>query len=444
MSGKSPELSNLWTATALTRRLLARADLYQEDTPVGVRTARTLVWAPSRSALQRIAAQNSAPEGLSYAVKFTGLNFYTFRTGKAFVHAVLRIDRLFPGEDQTTKSILAAAELLEAVAALTRAGELGWYNQRDGIKLMPTVRITTVLEALVKGATAENEILERVYTYAYVRFAGPVASADADNIALQLARHYTSDYALKADAESVARVRDFDTVGHVITLEGAATVVAPDSNTSTLPPFLENFATATLHQHYIPIALLALHEHAFLIDKTTESSFWPSLTHQTIERLKQLRHDLLSFRLAFRFSQVSLISMHNAMNRAFRQALNLDGMLRELSADVAEATSYLDAEQREKESKIRQLNDGRFFSLGRMGAAALIGFAAFNIANAVLREVLETPQPYAGLLAVVFMLVSAIGAFVYQWTSQRHSSEHRATEHLLEEISTEPARHIQP
>jgi hypothetical protein len=49
VSGKSPDLSTLWTATALTRRLLARADLYQEDAPREARTARTLVWVPSGS-----------------------------------------------------------------------------------------------------------------------------------------------------------------------------------------------------------------------------------------------------------------------------------------------------------------------------------------------------------------------------------------------------------
>jgi hypothetical protein len=49
VSGKSSELSILWTATALTRRLLARADLYQEDLPREARTARTLVWVPSNS-----------------------------------------------------------------------------------------------------------------------------------------------------------------------------------------------------------------------------------------------------------------------------------------------------------------------------------------------------------------------------------------------------------
>jgi hypothetical protein len=372
-----------------------------------------------------------------------GLNFHSFRTGKAFIHAVLRIKKLFPARDRTTESVLAAAELLEAVAALTRAGELTWYNPQEGTKAMPTFRIIPVLESLVTGTIAEDKPLQRIFTYTYGRVAEPVVAADADNIALRLSRHYTSDYAVKTDARSVARIRDFDTVGHVITLEGAATVIAPDPNTGKFPPFLENFAAATLHQHYIPIALLALHEHAFLVDKTTESSFWPSLTDQTIERLKQLRYDSLLFRLAFRFSQVSLISMHNAVSRAFRQALNLDGMLHELSADFAEAAVYLDAAQRESESKIRRIREGRLFSLGRMGAAALIGFAAFNKTNAVLREVLETPQPYARLLAIVFMLISAVGAYLYLWKSQRHPGSHDATEQLLEHINTEPPHHHQ-
>ena len=37
---------------------------------------------------------------------------------------------------------------------------------------------------------------------------------------------------------------------------------------AALPPFLERFRTVTFHRHYLPIALLALHEQAFLVDRT--------------------------------------------------------------------------------------------------------------------------------------------------------------------------------
>ena len=258
----------------------------------------------------------------------------------------------------------------------------------------------SVLGGLVAGTATEAPSIDRSFTYSYARFSAPVAPAAADRYALFLARHYTTDYVLRDDAGNVGRVRDFDTVGNVMTLEGAATVIAPDPDTGELPPFLSNFATGTLRSHYIPIALLAQHEHAFLIDKTTNSNFWldPATAGKNEEKKRKLR-DLtltsLNFRLGFRFSQVSLISMHNAVNRAFREALGLDRMLAELTADVTEAAAFLGevqrdeaanqraaaADQRARDAAERARAEGRWRPIATLGPAFLVGIGVFQVAN---------------------------------------------------------------
>jgi hypothetical protein len=215
-----------------------------------------------------------------------------------------------------------------------------------------TFTLGTILRNLAGGASAYEKSIDRIFAYSFARFGEHVSPQDADRFGLHLARHYTTDYAVSSSPGGLAYVRDFKTVGHVMAMEGAATIVAPDEEGTVLPDFLRDFATATLQKHYVPIALLACHEHMFLVDKTTESNFWPDIRDNQgqptvaindVRRLQALREASLEFRLAFRFSQVSVITMHNEVNLGFRTALGLDRMLIELSADVAEASTVTDA-----------------------------------------------------------------------------------------------------
>jgi hypothetical protein len=61
---------------------------------------------------------------------------------------------------------------------------------------------------------------------------------------------------------------------------------------------------------------------------------------RTLGRLERLRSDSLGFRLFYRFSEISKITMHNELNRAFRNALGVGSMLGELAANVTEIGAY--------------------------------------------------------------------------------------------------------
>jgi hypothetical protein len=96
-----------------------------------------------------------------------------------------------------------------------------------------------------------------------------------------------------------------------------------------------------------------------------------------------LRGDSHFFRLRYRFSELSFITMHNALNHAFRKVLNLDRMMEDLSSDVASVESYIrevrDAEHRQREEEKHR----RYYWATLIGGAALAGLTAYTISREI-------------------------------------------------------------
>jgi hypothetical protein len=336
---------------------------------------------------------------------------------------------------------LLAVELLEVAVSLARQESFGWLEAEADAPPPMAARFTmgSLLSGLVEGRSVRTTSIDRSFTYTFASFDVPVASAAADRYALLLARHYTADYELRENAGSIGRVRDFDTVGHVISLEGAATVVAPDVNTNELPSFLREFLPGTFRQHYIPIALLAHHEHAFLIQKTTDSNFWldpasAGTDEKNTESLRTLVAASLSFRLGFRFSQVSLISMHNAINRAFRESLGLDRMLAELTADVTEAATFLSTVQREKAERQRADDaarraraDARWRPVVTLGPAFVVGIGVFQVADEFADDWLGPHRGAAWWSLGVMVVAVMLTYWIQRWLQSRYDNDDPGT-----------------
>ncbi len=452
---EAKDLAVLWAATPLTLRLLQKADFYAEDTPPKDRATHRLLWRPNKSAARRLAAERDFPPAPVYGVAVSGLLYYAFRTGIGFAVAAVEIVPLDEPSLRPLERPLHPAELQEAVVAISRAGALSWQVPGQPPEPNSGFTFASILRNLTGGGGAPRRSIERIFTYSYAKFSTPVPAHQADRFALFLARHYTSDYALKYEIAGIPRVRDFETVGHVMALEGAATIVAPSAESGALPDFLENFEPGTWQQHYVPIALLAQHEHAFLVDKTTESNFWLSLenatavplpgdatpwyayppyrrpaaqsphrkptaagTRQDIEKLEKLRLESLKFRLAFRFSQVSLIAMHNAVNRGFREALGLDRMQGELSMDVAEANEFLAQISEDRKKALQEKLEGRLFHAERIFGAILIGIGVFQVADLWYHDDGLSGKQIA-LHAAVWTAASILAAFTYQTLNEK-------------------------
>ncbi|MGE0717371.1 MAG: hypothetical protein AB7P02_18135 [Alphaproteobacteria bacterium] len=369
-AGARDRVAAVWTLGQQARRLVGSADLYPDDAPAAARVRKRLELVFSKAADARLRSHGLVPRPLQ--VTIDRVTLHAFSTGRSILHAIVRLD----ADDG---SPLGAIELLEAQVALGRFEWLAWSSAPER-----RFGLAALLRMLVLGADAAARPADRVATHTYVQLEAPATVEDADRLGTHLARHYTTDYALLPDAGGVARVRAFATVGHVVALEGAATVVCPDAATGTLAPFLEGFRTTTFRGHYVPIGLLARHEHAFLVDCTARAVATSDEGEGAVERLGRLRSESLAFRLFFRFSEISGVTMHNAVNRAFREVLGLDRMLDELADDIVEVEAHL---RLVEERRVHH----RYYWAGLVGGAALAGLTTFTILK-------EGGPPLVGLL----------------------------------------------
>jgi hypothetical protein len=147
------------------------------------------------------------------------------------------------------------------------------------------------------------------------------------------------------------------------------------------------------------------------------------MVRRTIARLSQLRRDSLAFRLAFRFSQISLISMHNEVNHGLRHALDLDGMLAQLSADVSEAGAFLDASERKDEEIRREAAARRLLSIGRLGSSVLAGFAVSDAAIQLLPDWIDSKSAVGWTALGLLLFVTGMVYLIQWWSGRRRGMQ---------------------
>lgn len=362
-----------------------------------VRSARQqfrMRWSPAQRRRMEAATVSVAPltlivEDIKLALFGTGLGFAIVRITLA------RDDR---------KPILAS-ELLEAQTSLGRINELALSDSGDDAAGADKTRIFSLgnfVRQLALGPMAKTKRHGRVNTSTFARFDDVLPTAARDRFGVLLARHFTADYALSDAPEGTIQIGTFETVRHTIGAEGTATIMGPTPEHPVLPSFLGTYQTHTFRQNYANLVLLALHEQAFLVDRTTRSVVPASeaaVAEKVIERLEALREDTLLFRYGYRFSEVSYLSPHSLFNRSLRDVLRLDLLHAELSADVTETHAHL-------ENARAAALERRFFWASILGAAAFAGLTTYTIVKEVLKLVLG--KPYFGAIAVAIGVVAAL------------------------------------
>lgn len=175
-----------------------------------------------------------------------------------------------------------------------------------------------------------------------------VPDAQLPRMAYALAHRYGADYRVRAADVSHGTIQPFENVCHAMATQGAAILVR-DTGASFIRQFIDSALPAT----YLPLALLSYHEYLHLLHLTQECAFMPDVAHpeHDTERLMRLRSELAAFRLYFRFSHVSDLSHHNRVHRTWREALDLDRMLQEVTLDVREAEQVLARIHEESEER---------------------------------------------------------------------------------------------
>jgi hypothetical protein len=378
VGGKREDLATRWMLDDTARRLLDQADLYEQQIDPALRIGKRLALLLTDAANARLSRHGIACDGL--LVRIINITLTLFKTGHGFAVTVIGLAR---SDDRP----LTALELLEAQVLLARFGKVAWTDSRSG-DIVPGAPflLSDLVHRLAYGKDRASHAAQRVTTYTYAQFAEPTATETRDLFALHLARHYTTDYVVSPDIKNVAFVADFETVRHAVALEGAATIVGATPERPELPTFLRDFRTVTFRRHYVPIALLARHEHAFLVERTSASVI--SRTEmadqdKAVARLESLRESTLVFRLCYRFSELSFVSMHNALNRAFREVLHLDGMMEELGADIASVEMHLREVRETEHRRQEQEKHRRYYWASVIGGAALAGLTAYTIGKEI-------------------------------------------------------------
>src|SRR5262249_26205655 len=144
-----------------------------------------------------------------------------------------------------------------------------------------------------------------------------------------------------------------------------------------------------VHPHYLPIITLALHEHEFLVAKTSTAVLSAEQRANSDEvrmAFMALTRASLDFRIFFRYTEVSEITMHNAFNRALRDVLGLDRMLVEFSADVAEASALLERQAFRERAQAEHHRSTRFWFLGVIGTGILAALSVGTLLTQILQN----------------------------------------------------------
>ena len=399
LSGARPDLVRFHRLTERGHRFLSTACLYEKTTPPADRIAKRLRLSLTSAAKERIAAAGVVPGELGLEVESLSLALFMTAQGLALCRFVV---------DREDGAPLSAVELLEATVALSRLNEVRWIDKKAKTPIeAPAFSMAALIGQMVFGSRSQAEVSRRLSSHAMVRFDAILPITDRDRYALMLARHYTTDYQLSPDIGRVEWVRDFETVRHAIALEGAATVIGPTEGAPTLTEFLRNFRTSTFDRHYLPIAILALHERAFLVARTAASIMSAAEmldAQKSLRRLAELREAALVLRLCYRFSEQSHISMHNAVNLAWRKVLRLDEMLAELDDSIRDIADHL-------ERIHRRAQERKFAGVAIMGGAIIAGFSTFSIVKD-LYDLFKASQTY-GWIGVCVGGIALIGVAAF-------------------------------
>lgn len=198
--------------------------------------------------------------------------------------------------------------------------------------------LSWLLSQLLVPAACRFEVWSRFFTYVYATLpagSDPDALSDA---AWRLSRHYSARYSVEPGWPGTELYAPFPDIRHALSLEGAATVASEASDFVANGGLLGRFGNC-----YLPLATLAYHEHAYLLDIAQEAARVPFGDDAAAQAqgLRQMTDRFLRFRLRYRLPLASDITMHNAFYEKMRRALQLEALETKLAQDVAETQDHL-------------------------------------------------------------------------------------------------------
>lgn len=403
-------------------------------------------------ARDRLAIQEKRWASDSLTVRVTAARLLTLSSGLAFLLLEISVD----SETPFTSEVLS--EALGVLAPSRRGAKLAFASIAAGPE-RPTFSIDDVLRSLVAPAGIAHEPWSRYFTYVFAACEpAPIPETPGaatrsrqaiSDLAWRLSRHYTGSYHVRQEDVERGAYLPFDDVAHAVNLEGAALVAYRNATFVR-----EGGLRGRFESVYLPLVMLAYHEHVVLIELAQVASAWHA-AHPALNDpapLQTLMDAFLRFRLAFRLPLASDITMHNRVFAMARDAFNLEELQLKASQDVAELERHVrslraaqvaeEAHKRERAFHVRERD--RAGSLGLL--AGMLAFLsshaaikeAIKTAKAVLADVASSGTPVADvagqatqsagwdLLAFFFALL--VAWLAWRLTSDRQKDEHRDEE----------------
>jgi hypothetical protein len=325
----------------------------------------------SASARRRLGVPDGKPLTVRALINDAYLQFFRSGIGILILECSYRCD----AEDLPLAEVILEANYVLCHAGKQAINSVVWAtkDEDEALKNEPAFSLNKFAGSLITGAVlGEADRLTlvpqqidwmtttRVFTYSAVQFRSPFADSDARRqFAYRLCNKYTSDYSVHEERMRSTLVSAFDNVLHGASIEGGCVVVE-----ETEVDFLKTYTSKVGRPLYLALVLVSFHEFRHLMALTQESTLYVNCdepAEEDVAQLRRLKHDLINFHLFFRFSHASMISHHNVVHKAWREAFSLDRMLEEVTSDVTEAEKVLsenverlaaDAE-REKERRWR-------------------------------------------------------------------------------------------
>jgi len=198
--------------------------------------------------------------------------------------------------------------------------------------------LSWLLGQVLVPAACSFEVWSRFFTVVYAALPAGTDANALSNAAWRLSRQYSEGYTAEPGWPGTELYAPFTDIRHALSLEGAATVATGDSDFVTNGGLLGRFDTC-----YVPLAALAYHEHAYLLDIAQEAACIPPGNDAAAQAqaLRRLTDRFLRFRLRYRLPLASDITMHNAFYEKARRALQLEALENKLGQDVVDAQAHL-------------------------------------------------------------------------------------------------------
>lgn len=341
----------------------------------------------SETAQVRLSKNLGDKQALSIRVFIEEITVHFFASGIGLAAILVN----YKAETEKEMRNLYPLELLEANYAIThnypigkndkkRSGNLYWHNISENSKdtlfhLRNVLMHMLPIQDLIPYSLNWNRVFCYTAVQLYNNFQDNQQRCD---FAFRLSRRYHAGYGYREVGFENISFQPFENIMHMMALEGGALVIEEHMpNTGETTEFIKNFAYGPATQVYMPLALVAYHEFLWLLHLTQDSAMFLDFKNPNKEEkqaLKEFSQHLLQFRLFYRFTHVSMISMHNAVHEKWRKVLNLEEMLEEVNADVTEAENYLD-------DLLAQQRDENFHWLSVLSAIILTFLAANTLAT---------------------------------------------------------------